>query len=184
MPIIEPQFQYFSPFLHEQYYNKLEKYVHSYELDWHWLSHTVSSLHEDYDKDTFVLGNLVYHRGDRKNLSEINEIWHELIESIESQFLCNIHRIRLNLYTNRNKKIFTVPHFDIGERGETVPDRRADIIIMNFTNCNGGTKIGQLEVASHKNSAVHFSNVHRHCGIVHTDVERRICANIVIYPKE
>ena len=184
MLVHEPQFQYFSPFLDERYYSNLEKYVYSYELDWHWLSHTVSSAHEDFDKDSFVLGNLVYHKGNEKDLSQVDEIWQELIKSIESQFICDIHRIRLNLYTNQNKKIFTVPHYDMGERGETVPDRRPNIIIMNFTTCNGGTKIGQLEVASVKNSAVFFSNVHKHCGIVHTDVERRICANIVIYPKE
>ena len=55
---------------------------------------------------------------------------------------------------------------------------------MNFTTCNGGTKIDQMEVSSVKNSAVFFSNIHKHSGIVQTDKKRRICANIVIYPKD
>tara|TARA_Y100001938_G_scaffold68587_1_gene95223 strand:- start:1 stop:555 length:555 start_codon:yes stop_codon:yes gene_type:complete len=184
MLILEPQFQYFSPFLRENYYDELEKHVYSYEIDWHWLNHTLNKAHEGYDKDTFVLGKLVYYKGEKKDLSTVDEIWHELIESIEDQFNCYIYRIRLNLYTNQNQRIFTLPHYDITERGAYVPDRKADIIIMNFTTCNGGTKIEQFEINSHKNSAVHFSNVHSHCGIVQTNAERRICANIVIYRKE
>tara|TARA_Y100000592_G_scaffold45583_1_gene72352 strand:- start:147 stop:689 length:543 start_codon:yes stop_codon:yes gene_type:complete len=180
MLILEPQFQYFSPFLRVDYYDKLEKYVYSYELDWHWLNHTVTTAHEGYDKDTFFLGKLIYYEKEEP----VHEIWNELIKSVEDQFNCYVHRIRLNLYTNQNKKIFTVPHYDVSEQRTNVPDRKADIIIMNFTTCNGGTKIEQFEIGSHKNSAVYFNNVHKHCGIVQTDTERRICANIVIYRKE
>ena len=184
MFIHEPQFQYFNPFLEESYYQNLENHVLSHDFKWNWLSHTVSKDHDNHGDDTFVLGNLVYHDNMKNGFDEIHEVWHPLLEAVQKQFLCNIHRIRCNLYTNQNKKMFTIPHHDVGERGVGVPSRKFDIIILNFTTCNGGTKIGSLEVMSKRNGAVFFNNVHKHCGFVQTDTQRRICANIVIYPKE
>ena len=184
MGIFEPQFQYFHPFLEEKHYNDLETYVLSHDFKWSWLSHTVSKDHDNHSDDAFVLGNLIYHDKMKDAFDTIHEVWRPLIEAVEKQFICNIYRMRCNLYTNQNKKIFTIPHHDIGERGVHVPDRKFDIIILNFTTCNGGTKIGSLEVMSQRNGAVFFNNVHKHCGILHTDVQRRVCCNIVISPKE
>ncbi len=181
MFVHEPQFQYFNPFLEQIYYEKLENYVLAADFNWNWMGHTVSKDHDNHGEDTFVFGKLIYHQTQNE---QVHEVWKPLIESIQRQFICNIHRIRLNLYTNQNKKLYTIPHHDVGERGITVPDRKFDIIILNFTTCNGGTKINNLEIMSKRNGAVFFNNVHKHCGFVQTDTQRRICANIVIYPKD
>jgi hypothetical protein len=179
MLINQQQFLYFSPFLQTDYYNHLEEYVYSKEINWEWVGHTLYSSSETLDNDSFFFGHTILHN----DLSKNNKIWNELIESIEKQFDCTIVRMRLNLYPNQNKKIITTPHYDMQLLGESVPDTRPSIIIMNFTTCNGGTKIDQMEVSSVRNSAVLFSNIHKHSGIVQTDKKRRICANIVTYPK-
>ena len=184
MFVYEPQFQYFSPFLNVPYYQTLENYVLSNDVKWDWMDRTISEDHENYKEDSFVLGHSVFHDTQQEKLSEVSEVWQPLIKSIENQFVCRIHRIRLNLYTNQNQKIYTVSHHDVGEKGINVPDRKANIIILNFTNCNGGTKIGNVEIVSRRNGAVFFNNVHKHCGILHTDAPRRVCANIVTFPQE
>jgi hypothetical protein len=182
-----PLFKYFNSFLDSKYYEELEKHVYSNEVSWHWSKYT---LHKKFynvnnvkaEDDSFLFGRLIFHEeGDL----EIDEIWKPLIESIENQFKSKLHRFKLNLYTNQNTKIITTSHHDIClPTINKEPDPKYEIIILNFTDCNGGTKIGNLEVASRRNGAVHFENIHKHSGIVQTDVERRICANIVIYPKE
>ena len=177
MLVKPPQFTYFSPFVDKEYYNQLEEYVYSDEINWVFRGHTLHASSEELD--AFFFGHTVLHN----DLSK-HEIWNELMQSIEKQFDCIIHRMRLNLYPNQNKKIITKSHYDIDIQGEGVADNRPSIIILNFTTCNGGTKIDQMEVSSVKNSAVFFSNIHKHSGIVQTDKKRRICANIVIYPKD
>jgi len=178
--LIKPQqFLYFSPFVKTEYYKQLDEYVHSKEINWEWVGHTLYQTSDELDDDSFFLGHTILQNETSKN----NEIWNDLIQSIENQFECQIVRMRLNLYPNQHKKIITTPHYDMQILGENVPDTVPSIIIMNFTTCNGGTKIDQMEVSSVKNSAVLFSNVHKHSGIVQTDKKRRICANIVTYPK-
>ena len=50
--------------------------------------------------------------------------------------------------------------------------------ILNFTTCNGGTKIDKKEYSSKQNEFIYFENNISHAGIVQTDTTIRIVLNI------
>ena len=184
-----PQYVFFKPFLQEDAYENLERYVFSNEINWIWRD---GSLHPTYynkdsgvhQHDSYAWYHFAYHKEYGNIQENVHDAWTPLINEIQSKFNCDILRINLNCHTNQNKKIITAPHYDVGsERGLWVPDQNASSIILNFTNCNGGTKITDVEVPSFRNSAILFSNVYEHSSIVQTDTNRRICASILTYPK-
>jgi hypothetical protein len=79
----------------------------------------------------------------------------------------------------RPTKEYTGVHYDlVNNDGSPVHDK-ANILIFNFTTCNGGTQINGIDVPSVENSAVLFSNSVSHCGIIQTDKPRRILLNFV-----
>lgn len=187
--ISHPTFTYFRSFLHQDFYEELEKYVYSDQIKWFFRSGTLHPT--DYcieegesQYDCYTWGCSVYNEIS-DDIANIHDVWKPLIQAIRDQFNSEIHRLQLNLYTNQNKKIYTKPHYDLGSiKSSLVPDEKFSTIILNFTNCNGGTQILDVEIPSFKNGAVHFSNVYLHNGILQTDKVRRISANIVTYPIE
>lgn len=183
-----PTFTFFREFLHLEIYEQLESHVYSDQIIWHFRHGTLDSTEysvEDGESqfDCYTWGNVVYHEH-KDDIANLDDAWKPLLHLIQEQFGSKVFRIQLNMYTNQNKRIYTKPHYDVGSlRGMNVPHEKYEIIILNFTNCNGGTQIVDVEIPSFKNGAVHFSNMYPHNGILQTDRTRRICANIVIYPK-
>ena len=182
-----PQYVFFKPFLQEDAYDNLEKYVFLNEINWTWRDGTLhpTNYNSGVDEyDSYLWFHFAYHKMHGDVQDNVHDAWKPLIKAIQDKFNCDILRINLNCYTNQNKKIITAPHYDVGsERGLGIPDPKANSIILNFTDCNGGTKIADVEVPSFRNSGVMFSNVYEHSGIVQTDTNRRICASILTYPK-
>ena len=108
--------------------------------------------------------------------------WFEMFEPIiyflnEKIKVNKLKRMKLNLYTNQNKKITHGSHIDFQDVNK-IPDKGTSIAIFNFTTCNGGTKIGKKIYASNANEALIFNNELKHCGITQTNTPIRIVLNI------
>ena len=91
----------------------------------------------------------------------------------------NIIRMKLNLYTNQNKRIKHAKHIDVYDEDTNKPGDNTTITLLNFTDCNGGTIIDGKEYPSKANQALIFDNKLYHQGIVQTDTSNRIVLNIV-----
>ena len=87
-------------------------------------------------------------------------------------------RMKLNLYTNQKKKIIHSPHYDINNPETHKPFKNITTAILNFTTCDGGTKIGDKIYASKANEVLIFNNTIKHSGITQTDTQKRIVLNI------
>ena len=85
--------------------------------------------------------------------------------------------MKLNLYTNQNKKITHGSHLDFADENNKT-EKGINIAVLNFTTCNGATKIGEKIYSSNANEALIFSNELAHCGIVQTNTPTRIVLNI------
>ena len=92
-------------------------------------------------------------------------------------------RMKLNLYTNQNKKIHHAKHVDFANQDTGKPLENTTNTVLNFTDCNGGTIIDNKEYPSKANQALIFSNDLIHQGIVQTDTPRRIVLNIATNKK-
>lgn len=90
----------------------------------------------------------------------------------------DVVRIKLNLYTNQNKKIVHAKHRDITDLETRKPLEKCNITVLNLTTCNGGTIINDKEYLSKENQAVIFDNNTEHQGFTQTDTSRRIVLNI------
>ena len=67
-------------------------------------------------------------------------------------------------------------HTDINDKDKPAPN--VDVSILNFTTCNGGTRIEDTKYPSNENEVLIFNNLHKHSGIVQTDTQTRIVLNI------
>ena len=88
-----------------------------------------------------------------------------------------LSRMKLNLYTNQNKKILHAKHLDMIDN-EDRPLPNITVCILNFTDCNGGTIIDDKDYPSKANQALIFSNDLFHQGYAQTDKTKRIMLNI------
>ena len=99
-----------------------------------------------------------------------------IIYFLDSKIKVNkLLRMKLNLYTNQNKKINHVSHTDVHDKGTS--RKNVDISLLNFTTCNGGTIIKDKKYSSNENELLIFDNLNKHSGIVQTDTQTRIVLN-------
>jgi|TARA_R110002020_G_scaffold203890_1_gene407683 hypothetical protein len=108
--------------------------------------------------------------------------WFDMFEPIiyflnEKIRVNQLLRMKLNLYTNQNRKVTHGSHIDFYDRNKK-PDKGTNIAILNFTTCNGGTKIGRKVYASKANEVLIFNNELKHSGITQTDAPIRILLNV------
>jgi hypothetical protein len=71
-----------------------------------------------------------------------------------------------------------LPHWDISNTETHKPFKHITTAILNFTTCNGGTKIGDKIYTSKANELLIFNNTIKHSGIIQTDTSTRIVLNI------
>ena len=86
--------------------------------------------------------------------------------------------MKLNLYTNQNKKIYHAKHVDFTNQDTGKPLENTTNTVLNFTDCNGGTIIDNKSYPSKANQALIFSNNLVHQGYAQTDTDKRIMLNV------
>ena len=137
-----------------------------------------------------LLPNLFFNK--LKNIfdkNQFNWFWNNKTASVKDGDLDNhspvkgLLRMKLNLYTNQNKKIYHAKHIDFTNQDTDKPLENTTNTVLNFTDCNGGTIIDNKEYLSKANQALIFSNDLIHQGIVQTDAPIRIVLNVGIKNK-
>ena len=81
-------------------------------------------------------------------------------------------RLKLNCYTNQNKKILHPLHQDVHKQ-----DTKGYVIgVYHFNTCNGETIVNDEKIKSEENQIILFDNV-PHQGTVQTDTRTRVVLN-------
>jgi len=157
------------------YFNKLKDIFIGDYFPWYFQPHTLNNRPDSYFMFAHTL--FAFEHGQNSNwFKEFEPIIYFLDNKIKTKKLI---RMKLNLYTNQNKKINHTAHWDsIDEKGN--PRKDVNIAILNFTTCNGGTIINDKKYSSNENEALIFDNLNKHSGIVQTNTPIRIILNIAL----
>jgi len=153
------------------------------KFDWYWNSGYRVTAKESYPyrnktiDSNFMFTHVLWDIQSGKP-SPYFEIFEPIIYFIDKYSpVKNLFRMKLNLYTNQNKKILHTKHIDVvGEKEKPLPN--ITVCTFNFTDCNGGVIIDNIEYPSKANQALIFDNKLEHQGYVQTDTPRRIMLNI------
>ena len=168
--------------LPEMYFNKLTHlFEHEHKeggdlLNWFWSGSSVH-LGTPQADNHFMFVHLLWDikLGKTSNYFEMFEPILYFIDKYSP--VKRVRRMKLNLYTNQNKKIIHGNHRDLTEEPYK-PTPNITICVLNFTECNGGTIINNKGYPSRANQGLIFSNDLFHQGYVQTDTPRRIVLNI------
>jgi len=166
-------------FLPSIFFNKLKILVTGRHFPWFFLNQTVFLPGVKHDKH-FMFDHVLYNTAESLIKPEVSIYFKDfepILYFLNDKIKVNkILRMKLNLYTNQNKIIEHVSHTDINNKDE--PRKDVNVEILNFTTCNGATKIEGKKYSSNENELLIFSNLHKHSGIVQTDTQTRIVLNI------
>ena len=177
MQLNSPNYLHFKNFLPKDDFDKLASFVNSSNFSWHWRDNATRI------DDKYNFHHMLY-RANPENNREIKSSCCQPFEGLFASILQTFNgkmivHAKMVLSVPRPKKEYTGVHYDlVNNDGSPVHDK-ANILIFNFTTCNGGTQINGIDVPSVENSAVLFSNTISHCGIIQTDTPKRILLNFV-----
>jgi hypothetical protein len=168
-------------FLSQMFFNKLSSLLNGDGFNWFYNSTSLNPNIYPYKKNSnFMFTHMLFMEGEGK-MSKWSDMFEPIIYSIDERFKVNkLLRMKLNLYTNQNKKIHQPSHCDITDTSDDKgnPLKGVNTSILNFTTCNGGTKIGNKTYDSEANELITFSNTIKHNGIVQTNTSTRVVLNI------
>lgn len=164
-------------FLQKMFFKKLSDHVHGDNFPWFFNDNSMDDTKAPYIKDDdFLFTHNLFdsQRGRQSNWFEMFEpIMYALNEKVKVNRLI---RMKLNLYTNQNKKVTYCEHCDTLDKNNIVTDNHT--AILNFTTCNGGTKINKKLYNANANEILIFNNTTKHSGVSQTDTKTRVVLNI------
>jgi hypothetical protein len=173
--------------LPQLYLNKLKYLLHGNpdkdineksKFNWFWNDFTSSDGKGNAMDNNFMFTHVIWNSG-TKNQSPYFETFCPIVYFIAQHIpVKDVVRIKLNLYTNQNKRITHAKHTDVNNTKTSKPLENCNITVLNLTTCNGGTIIGDKEYISKANQAITFDNHTEHQGFTQTDTSRRIVINI------
>ena len=159
-------------FLFDDYFKELKDLVYSGDFSWYYADKTTT--HKD-DKNYMFSHGLYYNSINSDFFNKFEPIKYFISKHIECK---KFHRLKLNLYPNQGRRIKHHKHYD-WMNVENKPTKNVKIIILNFTDCNGATVVGDQEIASKANQAILFKNEQDHYGITQDDKNIRVVLNII-----
>ncbi len=167
-----PNYVHFKDFMPKDKFEELLKYVNSSNFSWHWRD---SATRID---DKYNFHHMLYTNEDGKShcYQPFEELFSSLLQAFNGKLLVHAKMV---LSVSRETKEYTGIHYDLSDEFGNPTKDKANILIFNFTTCNGGTQVNGIDVPSVENSAVLFSNNVSHCGIIQTDKPKRILLNFV-----
>ena len=158
-----------------RYFNKLKHLVTGSAFPWYFTNQTVSYPGVKEDKH-FMFVHVLYNTIPPAPISHLFKEFEPILYFLDFP-IKELLRMKLNLYTNQNKKIKHVRHTDVYDE-KNKPRENVTLSILNFITCNGGTIIKDKKYPSNENELLIFDNLNKHSGIVQTDTQTRIVLNI------
>ena len=158
------------------YFNKLKHLVTGRAFPWYFLNQTVDYLGVKQDKH-FMFVHTLYNKVPPTPALHLYKEFEPILYFLDFP-IKELLRMKLNLYTNQNKKIKHVRHTDVYDE-KNKPRENVTLSILNFITCNGGTIIKDKKYPSNENELLIFDNLNKHSGVVQTDTPTRIVLNIV-----
>ena len=159
------------------FFNKLKKIFDKNQFNWFWNNKTAGGKDGNLDNH-FMFTHMLWDV-DAGKTSPHFETFEPILYFLDNHSpVKGLLRMKLNLYTNQNKKIYHAKHIDFTNQDTGKPLENTTNTVLNFTDCNGGTIIDNKEYPSKANQALIFSNDLIHQGIVQTDVPIRVMLNI------
>ena len=159
-----------------RYFNKLKHLVTGSAFPWYFSNQTVSYPGVKEDKH-FMFVHGLYNTIPPAPISHLFKEFEPILYFLDFP-IKELLRMKLNLYTNQNKKIKHVRHTDVYDE-KNKPRENVTLSILNFITCNGGTIIKDKKYPSNENELLIFDNLNKHSGVVQTDTPTRIVLNIV-----
>jgi len=170
-------------FLLQGYFDELKTLVYSSNFPWYYTNSTVFGEDKKPLDDSFKFFHILWDYNKGLNSEHFQRFSHILYD-IQQHIPCKeLLRMKLNLNPNKGKRKFHAPHqdvVDIHPDGSKTPKPDIKIIILNFSSCNGATKIKDKEYQSQENKALIFPNEYEHQGISQNDTDIRIVLNIAV----
>ena len=166
-------------FLPDMFYGRLKETLSKGpNFPWFWNDKTASDAGGYALDNNFMFNHVLYANPDGFKSHYFETFFPFLYFLSNHTVLKKLIRMKLNLYTNQNKKIMHAKHTDF-EDSNGKPYDKFTTTIFNFTTCNGGTIIDDKEYVSKANQALIFNNQIEHQGFTQTDTPIRIVLNIV-----
>ena len=166
-------------FLPDMFYGKLKETLNEGpNFPWFWNDKTASEAGGYALDNHFMFNHVLYDIPDGFNSRYFETFFPFLYFLNDHIVFKKLIRMKLNLYTNQNKKILHAKHTDFTDANGK-PYKNFTTTIFNFTTCNGGTIIDNKEYLSKVNQALIFNNQLEHQGFTQTDTPIRIVLNIV-----
>ena len=159
-----------------RYFNKLKHLVTGSAFPWYFTNQTVSYPGVKEDKH-FMFVHVLYNTIPPAPISHLFKEFEPILYFLDFP-IKELLRMKLNLYTNQNKKIKHVRHTDVYDE-KNKPRENVTLSILNFITCNGVTIIKDKKYPSNENELLIFDNLNKHSGVVQTDTPTRIVLNIV-----
>ena len=175
---IVPLIRQHKDFLPQMFFDKLSALLNGNTFQWFFNSSNLDYTKPPFKKnDKFMFTHSLFREEQGKSSGWFNTFEPVLYSINEKVKVKQLIRMKLNLYTNQNKKITQDPHCDfVDDKGKPFKDVNA--AVLNFTTCNGGTKINKKIYKSNANEILIFNNTFTHNGIIQTDTQTRIVLNI------
>ena len=175
---IVPIIRQHKDFLPQMFFDKLSNILNGTNFQWFFNKSNLDETKIPFVKnDKFMFTHTLYREGQGQSSGWFNTFEPILYSINDKVKVHKLIRMKLNLYTNQNKKINQDPHYDhCDDEGKPLKD--INTAVLNFTTCNGGTKINKKTYKSNANEILIFNNTFTHNGIVQTDTLTRIVLNI------
>ena len=164
--------------LPKMFFEKLSEIVNGNNFQWFFQNASLSNPTAPFVKNDDFMFTHVLFREEQGKSSGWFATFEPILYSINDKVKVNeLLRMKLNLYTNQNKKVKHDSHCDILDEKDK-PLKDVNTAVLNFTTCNGETKIGNKTYNSKANELIIFNNAIKHYGITQTDTQKRIVLNI------
>tara|TARA_Y100000401_G_scaffold114441_1_gene116490 strand:+ start:1100 stop:1639 length:540 start_codon:yes stop_codon:yes gene_type:complete len=167
--------------LPQMFFDKLNNILNGDRFQWFFNSSSLNANIYPFKKNNnFMFTHMLFMDGEGQTSR-----WFDMFEPItyfinEKIKVNKLLRMKLNLYTNQNRTIHQPSHYDVTDlsNDEGNPLKGIKTGVLNFTTCNGGTKVGNTIYPSNANEMLIFDNTLKHNGLVQTDTPVRIILNI------
>jgi len=166
--------------LPKMFFDKLNNELNGNNFQWFYNSTSLNSVAYPFKENNDVLFTHLLWRAGHGGMSDWYNVFEPILYFIDEKVKFNrLLRMKLNLYVNQNKEISQASHHDVMDKDESnKPLTGVNVAVLNFTTCNGGTKIGSKFYSSNANEILIFDNTIEHNGTVQTDKPVRIVLNI------